>query len=275
MNLIRLGKLIIENYFFMRSLTHKLGEPVHHTDEECHTIIEGLKADKMMSQKFAFVYNIKAAQLSHHFNTEVFLSYNGYLDLNKFFLFIHPDFMEDYLNWGKAVYSYLMKQQHTKIEPLKQCTRITVPLKLIDGQYHWVLQEALPLQIDANNNLVSHLNIYSVLKPMKKDDKEEMSQRLYDKGMEATEWTKVVWKEFFTRESFSLTPEQRRIVEVLHKNIELTNLEVAQVLGKTKNTIDMQNKQIKARAKASFSHQEFDNIKDIVRFLRQIGYFED
>ena len=99
--------------------------------------------------------------------------------------------------------------------------------------------------------------------------------RFYNNGFEIKEWTQTVWKDFFTKETFELTKEQRRIVEVLHKNIELSNLEIAATLGKMKNTIDAQNKQIIARAKGSFPNHEFATVKDVVRFLREIGYFQE
>lgn len=275
MNLISLGKTIVQNYFFMRALNHKLGEPVRLTKEGCEKVFEDLKADKMMAQKFALVYDLKNVVVSFHFNTEKFLSYKGVFDLNKFFMLVHPDFMELYIKWGQAIYSYLMQQQHTTLEPLNQCTRVTIPLKLSDGQYHWVLQEALPLEIDAENNLVSHLNIYTVLHPMEKGEKVVISHRLFNNGFEEKEWTKLVWKDFFTQRPFELTPEMQKIVRLLNDNLELSNTEIAAFLNKQKNTIDVQNKQILMRARESFPSHAFGNIKDVVRFLREIDYFKE
>ena len=259
----------------MNALTRKLGAPVHLSKADCQRVVDDLKADKMMAQKFAFVYNIKENTLTYHVNTDRFLAYKGALDLTKFFLMIHPNYMEEYLKWGRAVYSYLMKQQHTTIEPLNQCTRITVPLKLADGNYHWVLQEALPLEIDAGNKLISHLNIYSVLKPMLPTDKEKISQRLYDKGFEATQWTKVVWKEFFTLQTFDLATEERRIVDTLRENPTFTNAQIAEKLGKSKNTIDGQNKKILEKAARSFAYETLESVREVVLFLEKIGYFTE
>jgi DNA-binding CsgD family transcriptional regulator len=275
MNPLTLGTAIVKNIFFMRALTRKLGEPVSLTEGACNDLFDSLKADTLMAQKFAFVYHIKAATLKYHVNTDTFLPYKGDLDLNKFFLLIHPDFMEKYIKWGQAVYSYLMQQQHTKLEPLNQCTRITVPLKLIDGKYHWVLQEALPLQIDAANNLISHLNIYSVLKPMQESDKDDMSQRLYNKGLEATEWTKVVWKEFFTLQVFELSEKERQIMALLMIDNRLSNTDIAIRLNRLKNTVDAQNKAILAKARASFPYESFENLRDVVQFLKNLNYFEN
>jgi hypothetical protein len=275
MNLISLGKTIIQNYFFMKALNHKLGEPVRLTEDECEKVFSDLKADKMMAQKFALVYDLKNVSVSFHFNTEKFLSYKGAFDLNKFFMLVHPDFMELYIKWGQAIYSYLMQQNHTILEPLNQCTRVTIPLKLADGQYHWVLQEALPLEVDAENHLVSHLNIYTVLHPMEKGEKVVISHRLFNNGFEEKEWTKMVWKDFFTHRPFELTPEHQKIAHILNENLELSNTAIAAILNKQKNTIDVQNKQILMRARESFPNQTFVHIKDVVRFLREIDYFNN
>lgn len=273
MNPITLGKVIIQNYFFMRTLTHKLGEPVHLTEGECQKMFDDLKADRMMAQKFALVVDVKTQKIIWHLNTEKFLNYKGVFGTEKFFLSIHTDFLVDFIKWVQANYIFIYQNSHV-LDPLNQCSRLTVPLKLYDDKYHWVLQEVTPLQVDASNNLVTHLNIYTALRPMEEGEKVQIVGRLYNNGFEVKDWTKSVWKEFFTIRPFELTPEQRRIVTVLNENIELSNLEIAQALGKQKNTIDVQNKQILARAREAFPNRPFETIKEVVRFLREIGYFE-
>ena len=273
MNPLTLTKTIIQNYFFMKALTHKLGEPIHLTEGECQKVFDDLKADRMMAQKFALVVDVKTQKIIWHLNTEKFLNYKGVFGTEKFFLSIHTDFLVDFIKWVQANYIFIYQNSHV-LDPLNQCSRLTVPLKLYDDKYHWVLQEVTPLQVDASNNLVTHLNIYTALRPMEEGEKVQIVGRLYNNGFEVKDWTKSVWKEFFTIRPFELTPEQRRIVTVLNENIELSNLEIAQAHGKQKNTIDVQNKQILARAREAFPNRPFETIKEVVRFLREIGYFE-
>jgi hypothetical protein len=275
MNIISLGKTIIQNYFFMKALNHKLGEPVRLSEYECEKVFSDLKADKMMAQKFALVCNIKTMSLDFHYNTEKFLGYNGSLDLNKFFMLLHPDFMEDYLKWGRATYNYVMHHREMIIEPLNHSTRMTIPLKLFDGKYYWVLQEAIALQVDANGKLVSHLNIYTVLNEMLGNEDVILIGRLYNDGFEVKEWSQTVWKDFFTTRPFELTPEHQKIAHILNENLELSNTAIAEILNKQKNTIDVQNKQILMRARESFPNHTFVHIKDVVRFLREIDYFNN
>ena len=274
MNPLTLTKTIIQNYFFMKTLTHKLGAPVHLTEGECQKVFDDLKADRMMAQKFALVVDVKTQKIIWHLNTEKFLNYKGVFSTEKFFFSIHADFLVDFIKWVQANYIFIYQNSHV-LDPLNQCSRLTVPLKLYDDKYHWVLQEVTPLQVDASNNLVTHLNIYTALRPMEEGEKVQIVGRLYNNGFEVKDWTKSVWKEFFTIRPFELTPEQSRIVKVLNENIELSNLEIAQVLGKQKNNIDVQNKQILARTREAFPNQSFETIKEVVRFLREIGYFEE
>jgi hypothetical protein len=274
MNLIQLGKTIVQNYFFMRTLTQQLGEPVYLTETACQKAFNALKENPTMAQKFALICNVKTLSIDSQHNTKNFLKYTGNLDLNKFFMLLHPDFMVDYIRWGQATYSYLLQHPEIEIVPLHQCTRINIPLQLSDGRYHWVMQEALPLQLDAQGKLITHLNIYTILHEMAPDENVPLVSRLYNNGFEVKEWSQTVWKTFFTHRPFLLTPAQRQIIETLLQHPQFRNAEIAAHLQKNKNTIDIQNKQILACARIAFPNQPFDNLKEVVHFLREIRYFE-
>jgi hypothetical protein len=73
--------------------------------------------------------------------------------------------------------------------PLTQCTRLTTPLKLKNEKYYWVLQEAICLQVDAAGNLVSHLNIYTILNEMDGNEDVIITGQLYNDGLEVKECT--------------------------------------------------------------------------------------
>jgi hypothetical protein len=228
-----------------------------------------------MTQKFALVCNIKTMSIGFSHNTEKFLSYKGTLTLEKFFLMLHPNFMEDYIKWGQATYGYIIYNKNIIVEPLNHCTRMTIPLRLANGKYHWVLQEAVALQVDSAGNLISHLNIYTLLNEMEGNEDVKIVGHIYNNGFEVKEWTQTIWKDFFTHQPFELTTEQQRIVAILQGDISLSNTDIAKALGKQKNTIDVQNKQILARARHSFTFQTFENIRDVVVFLKTINFFEE
>jgi hypothetical protein len=274
MNLLSIGKEIISNYFFMKSLTRNYGEPVNLSKKESQKILNDLRTDKMMEQKFALVLNVKTFQSDFELNVTKYIDCKKGYEADKFLYSMHPDFLEDYLKYARASYKFADENKHL-LSPLAQCARSTIPLKLKDGRYYWVLQEAIPFELDAQNNMLTHLNIYTILRPMEDGEKVSVISRLYNNGFEVTEWAQMIWKDFFTSRSFELTPEQKRIVESLNNNIEQSNIEIAQSLSKQKNTIDIQNKQILARAREAFPNHTFVHIKDVVRFLREIDYFNN
>ena len=274
MNLLEIGKTIVSNYFYMRSLTRNYGLPVNLNKEESQKVLDALINDRQMDQKFAVVMNIVSFEAEFHMNTEKFMQYKGSFQANKFFYSLHPDFIVDYLKYARAAYTFVHNNKHL-FSPLNQCSRSTIPLKLKDGKYYWVLQECITFHFDANNHFISHLNIYTVLRPMEDGENVSVIGRLYNNGYEVTEWSRMIWKEFFTSHSFELTPEQHKIVALLNENLTLNNSEIAEMLNKKKNTIDIQNKQILARARVAFPNQPFDTIKEVVKFIRDIGYFED
>lgn len=135
--------------------------------------------------------------------------------------------------------------------------------------------KTMSIGVHYNTEKFLQYNIYTLLHEMEENENVPIISRFYNDGFEVKEWTQTVWKDFFTKQIFELTKEQGRIVEVLHKNMGFSNTQIAEALDKTKNTIDVQNKHIKARAKAAFPNQAFGTIRDVVRFLREIGYFQE
>ncbi len=169
MDIINLTRAIAENYFFMKGLTKHFGEPIHLSETECEKVLADLRNDRFMLHRFSFVFNIKSVKLTHHNNVGKFMSKEN-IGLEEFFFKVHPDYMADYLRWGEAIYSYAQELK-AKIQPLLQTYRITIPIKLKDGKYHWVLQESMAFQLDSEKNMVSHLNIYSVARPFDAKEK--------------------------------------------------------------------------------------------------------
>lgn len=64
-------------------------------------------------------------------------------------------------------------------------------------------------------------------------------------------------------------------MDALSQNPELSNAQIAQALGKQKNTIDMQNKQILSRARDCFPLHHFESIRDVAAVLRDMAFFEE
>ena len=73
---------------------------------------------------------------------------------------------------------------------------------------------------------------------------------------------------------FKLSKQESVLIKILRTNPELNHDDIALLLGKTKNTIDKQSKQILAKAKTSFT-QQLRSARDVVKYFEETGWFEE
>ena len=274
MNPFTLTTTIAKSIYLLNKRTVAFGEPVHWTNEEASNFLNTLPQNPLMNNRFALASNIKLAKVFYQFNVDEYLGIDSTLSVEGYFRLIHLDYLEDYLKWGEIVYQHAQEQRHA-LEPMQQCFRISFPMKLKNKQYYWVLMEAYPLQLDAENNMISHLNIYTVLNRFIANEKIPLVGDMWSGHQQQTDWTHDIWKKYTTKKTFILTPAQSEIVNLLSNNLELTHAELATLLGKSKNTIDIQNKQILARARETFGNQYFTTVKDVVKFLKEMQFFQE
>jgi hypothetical protein len=148
-------------------------------------------------------------------------------------------------------------------------------MKLKDNNYHWVLKESTPFQLDKDKNMITHFNVYTVLNPYHSDRTLPLIGEAWDNEFRNELWTLELAKYRFASRPFFLSRSQKLIVEVINENPKFTNAQIAKYLGKGKNTVDTQNKQILEKAKKSFPHRGFSTVKNLVEFLNDIGYFNE
>lgn len=269
---IGVGKAIVQAFFFLRTLTKDYGEPVNWSPIQIHAFFNSLGENHMMANRFAFAIDLKLNRPFFTMNMEKYLDYIGELTVEKYFNHIHIDYLEAYIKWSLSVYLHV-KNKKDLLVPMEQCSRIALPMKLKKTGYHWVLSEIFPLQMDKDNNMVTHLNILTPLRPFDSREKIPLVGDLWNKHIRVEEWSQDVWKKFYTSRTFVLSPEQRRIVDALLQNRDLTNAQIAQQLGKQKNNIDVQNKQILARARECFPLHTFETVRDVTNVLDELAFF--
>jgi hypothetical protein len=274
MKFISLGKTIVQSFFFQKSLAKNMGEPVHWTDAETREFLHSLGDNHLMANSFAVAMDLKSTEPFFEMNMDKYLDYKGAFTVEKYFWAVHLDYLEEYLKWTQSIYLYAIELKGV-LRPMQQSFRLAVPLKLKNVGYHWVLMQAFPLQMDKDNNMVSHLNIYTPLRPFDPKEKIPLIGDLWDKHARQEEWTQGLWRNVFTTQAaFVITPAQRSILEVLKDEPELTNAQIAERLGKGKNTVDVQNKQILARARDCFPLHSFETVRDVAALLKELAFFE-
>lgn len=271
---LSLGKTIVQAFFFQKNLARTLGAPVHWDDKATREFLHSLGENHLMANSFALAMDLRNTQPIFMMNVEKYLDIQGDFTVEKYFRSIHFDYLNEYLKWTQCIYLYAA-QLKDKLQPMQQSFRIAIPLKLKKVGYHWVLMQAFPLQKDKVNNMVTHLNIYTPLRHFDPKERIPLIGDLWDKHTRQEDWTQGLWKNVFTSQaSFVLTPAQRSILEVLKNEPELTNAQIAQRLGKGKNTVDVQNKQILARARDCFPLHTFETVRDVAALLDELAFFE-
>ncbi len=260
---------------FVKAFSKNFSEPVCMIGEELESfflmMIERGRSD--FTHQFMLAATTGSNTLIFSHNTEKYVKTNGAFDVNKYLSLIHPDYSSDYILWSIAIYSYSHKVRGI-LAPLQQCFRINFPFQLIDGKFYWVLMEAFPLQLDKDNNLISHFNVYTVGQKFDETQNLPLVGDIWDNHFNDEAMSLELKKHRFTRKPFILTTEERRIVDFMNKNREASNEGIAKNFEKSPNTIKAQNVKILEKARESFINQSFQSTKDLVRFLRELDYFE-
>ncbi len=277
MNYLHLAKAVIGFYFFMKRHTANYGDPIYLSEEECQKIYENIKADKYTKNRYFFVMDIRTSKIKFEYNMEKFLPYKKKYTVDDSFKATHPDYLLEVLMWAETTFRYVTTELKLSqnFKPMEQHYRVTIPIKMKDGKYHWMLQDTSPLQFDKNNNVVTVMNTFTMVRPFITGEKIPLMGTLYDENFDQIEWNQAFWKMFFLHKPFVLTPEQDKIIEILTQNSDLSNTEIAEKLNKKKNTIDIQNKQILDRARESFKNEKFENVREVVSFLKSVQFFSD
>ncbi len=268
-------RLMLGSASLMASLTNDCGEKTRLSDEECQTLFAQIEALPPYANTFFIVLNIKKVEVVKEYNVGLHLDVKGRVNFEKMLRAVKPELLEDYLRWGGAAYSYAATPGIRQIlEPLKQTYRIMVPMLTVKQHYAWVLQESRALELDADSRLISHLNIYTVLRAYDDSEIIGLVGDVWDDGFEQVVWSRTLQEYAFKVRPFLLTKSETRTLDAVATNPHFTNSQTAALLGKSIYTVEEQNKAMLAKARGAFPAKQLRNVKDLADFLRVIGWFE-
>jgi hypothetical protein len=147
---------------FAKQYSQMIGDPINISDEEYKFFIEEQNAQLNLTwnkSKFLVFSNMKTEKVDLCLGLKEVMGWAEPLSVEAYFRMIHPDYIAPYLFWSMAVYE-LGLELRSKIKPMQQVFQLQVPLLHQSGTYYWCLMNGLPLRMDAENNLVVHLNMY-------------------------------------------------------------------------------------------------------------------
>jgi hypothetical protein len=272
---------------FCDELILDYGEPVRPTKDE----IEKLKEDIVNSsstinsrlQKIFYLIERVDGEILFAHNIDKYLGITPPFKIMEFLSFINDgsnnfDYLSDYLAWAKTTYSFVKKNiKGTDINDV--AFKIRMPMRCADGRVYWIQQESRILEIDKNDNLISHINLFTIGNHYNEKAPIGLQAELFFNESYQEEWSKTIAENRFSIKPFSIMPIQKDILCYFYKNTSATVKECANDLAYPLNTIkkyisDCQRKQgIIDMAKVSFPTMKISKLKDVVAYLDKIGWF--
>jgi len=261
-------------------------EPVrplpHEIEKLKNEIINNPANNNPHLQKSFFLIERVEGEILFSFNVDRYLGLEGDFDLMTFLSYIDDgsqswNYLQDYLSWAKTVYTFVEKIKNTDLN--KVAYKIRIPMRCTDGRIYWVLQEVRPLETDINDNIISHINTYTISNLYKEKAPIGLVGAVYFDDEYHDEWNKTITENRFSIKPFILSPVQKDILYFFQKNPTATVKSCAEELKYPVNTLkkyisDSQRKQgIIDMARVSFPKIPIEHLKDVVIFLQRIGWF--
>lgn len=237
--------------------------------------------ESRLPKRFYLIQHI-TGEITFSLNVDKFLGLDSDFNLRDFLFRVDDglytwNYLKDYITWAKCVYEFV---NTTLIKTEEVAYKIRIPLRCSDDRIYWVLQEARAFEVDQNNNLLSHINTYTICNLYKENSPVGLVGELYLNDEYLNEWTKIITENRFTIKPFILSPIQKDISCFFYKHTNATLINCADDLKYPLNTLkkyisDSQRKQgILDKAKVSFPQHSISNLKDVIVLLDKIGWFQ-
>jgi len=163
------------------------------------------------------------------------------VDAPFFMSLIHPDDQPVYLNHEAAVVDFLQQLPTDKVVKYKMSYDFRI--KTANGDYIRVLQQAIALQCDENNNLLLTLGVHTDISHLKKNNTSVLSYL----GLEGEpSYIDVSAKKLYKPANSLFTEREKEIIHFLLKGEQ--SGEIAEKLNISKYTVDTHRKNILLKA---------------------------
>lgn len=255
---------------FYKQLTADFGEPVDLNDDEANAYLQKHIVDSPLpSDTFYVLMNLKSQSFSFTHGTDPFFGVNE-ITFPYFYQQIAEPFRDLFMTWGEAAYTAATDPETRKIVvPLKQEYRTMIPLRNREGNYYWVTQIAQPLQLDADRNLVSHLNTYRVGIAYEGWRNWAFKGEILDNHLPQPDFA-LKMDEYIQHYVADVFGERK--LEMLQLYAQGNNAEtIASKMSISKTTVYTHNKEILSKAKKLFS-RNFLTVKEAAFSLLDKGY---
>ena len=163
-------ELFETNFKYLKNYSSKLGPSQN--KEACQSMVEDLKHQSSTinfhNDTFFLLVNLKDLAIPTQISADTHLAPHvlNNLSIQGVISLVHPNFLVTYLAFGHAAYKMMEEENIRKrLQTLDQQYVIQFPMLRSDNRYWWVKQLAVPMEVDEENRIISHLNKYTVIEP--------------------------------------------------------------------------------------------------------------
>lgn len=222
------------------------------------------------SQRFFFVVDLSTFEITHQAGIDQWLGYSEKdFSLKQYWKLVHPGLqktahivfvqMIDILCKGKFSLEFMV-QRYSSLTALKH----------YNGEYLLLKRTASVFQYDKENRLTEYLNEFTIVG---RYNGEPLSPVFFtDKGKPEEERGKIVMEQvlqkFLGLKTFSVN--EFHVARLLAYETAITQKRIAEILGKSPNTIDTYCKRFLNKARSCF-HHEFSSAVEAAIYLKKNG----
>jgi hypothetical protein len=256
---------------FGKQYAQIIGEPVNISDKDYKTFIAEQNTQLNLSwnkSKFLLFSNMKTENVEQSLGLKEVMGWTEPLSVEAYFRMIHPDYIAPYLYWSMAVYE-LGLEVRSHLKPMQQVFQIQLPLMHLSGTYYWCLMKGLPLRMDADNNLVEHLNIYVRMEELTDFNHRILEPILIERVDIMNNWTLMLREKM---KKIVLSTLNNKEQEVMRHSLDGQKSEqIGKDLGVSIHTVMMYKKNILRRGQ-SFCGKVFRDADEVARYFRSMGW---
>ena len=267
-------------YLQRRALS--IGQPVN--TEECRRTLKEIENQDQslhhaFNDSFYLLIDVRQIKITWHWNADRHIKTeknNGKafsLNLWDSVKIIHESFTPFYLAFGYASYELLNdKSIRSRIHSLSHQYTIQFPILRRDGRYWWVKQLSIPFEMDADNNLVSHLNKYTIIGPYNSGSiNTPLIQFGKSPDLRSDILTKLIQNlpKEIVNNLINFKESHRKVLKIYAENPEFNNKEIAATMKLNQNTIQKYNKEILGIVNQAFG-TGFRTAKNAAQYINDL-----
>lgn len=235
------------------------------------------RGGKFNNNKFYLVVNLKKvpSKVIHHNKVDKLYRVKNHLSINQFLGLIHPNYVTPLAKWMEVAYAYAEEMSQNK-KLSNQSWVLNFPMRMKNGNYYWVSQQASVWQLDKNGRVYSHINEYTIHEEFDEKSKRKVIGIIWDEEFQHQIWTNEVRKRFtlLNNKIPTFTPKELEILALFLKDKNQTNKGIAQELSILVVTVEKHNKNILNKARTAFPDDKFGKAKEVALFLYKHGLLE-